>query len=72
MSDEELPDLPAPDWMANTDELKAGLRDLAEMLGGYRDNLLANGFDRPEAQELVNSFQVTLVATTRTDEDLPD
>lgn len=58
---------PGAGWLAQVDQMKAGLRDMADMLGGYRDSLMEHGFERGEALELVNSFQVTLIATTRTD-----
>jgi hypothetical protein len=43
--------------IARLDQAGAALRDVARMLGSYRDELIAAGFDRDEAIEFALDLQ---------------
>jgi hypothetical protein len=49
------------DLVAAVDQAGAALRDVAGMLGAYREQLIAAGFDRDEAIELVLDLQRDII-----------
>lgn len=61
MSDED--DKPTPDWIAQLDQMNAGLRDLAKAIGTYYVALIETGFTAEQAIVLTVGFQATFVAT---------
>jgi hypothetical protein len=56
MSDDEQ----VPDLLASLDQLVAGLRARAFLLGGYMRGLLDAGFTRDEALAIVIEYQTVL------------
>ncbi|MCA4756315.1 hypothetical protein [Mycolicibacterium fortuitum] len=44
---------------AQWDQMLAAMRDMAELLAKYRDELLKQGFDRQEVMRLVIEYQKT-------------
>ncbi|MBX4149522.1 hypothetical protein [Paenibacillus lautus] len=44
---------------AQWDQMLAAMRDMAELLAKYRDELLKQGFDRQEVMRLVVEYQKT-------------
>lgn len=47
--------------IAAADQLGAGMRDVAAVLGAYRRELMIQGFSRDEALELCSTYQVQLL-----------
>ena len=48
--------------IAQGDQSKAGMADLAQNLHAYCDSLIAAGFSRPEALVLTLNYQTTMIA----------
>lgn len=53
------------DWIAQLDQIMRGLHDFAEMVRGYYQELIDQGFVREEAFALTLGFQQSLMASAR-------
>lgn len=53
--------IPVRDLVAAIDQLRAGLGDVARLLGGYRSELIAAGFSPDEALELCRDIQLNML-----------
>lgn len=58
-----------PGWVAQIDQMRASLRDLATVLCSYRKDLIAGGFDEGDAVMLVSELQASILHSPGGDED---